>query len=94
MVGATICHGHELSSYIDNVLTTHTLQDMATINVRIDDKIKKAASKALAEIGLDLSSAIKIFLYQVIIEKGLPFTPTKNLAVIRARQNREANHMP
>lgn len=49
---------------------------MTTINVRIEEKTKKAASKALADIGLDLSSGIKMFLYQVITEQGLPFQPS------------------
>lgn len=50
---------------------------MTTVNVRIEEKTKKAASKALKDIGLDLSSGVKLFLKQVITEKGLPFTPTK-----------------
>ena len=58
---------------------------MTTVNVRVEEKTKKAASKALADIGLDLSSGIKLFLNQVATEKGLPFTPTRNTAVIRAR---------
>lgn len=62
---------------------------MTTVNVRIEEKTKKAASKALANIGLDLSSGIKIFLNQVAIEKGLPFTPTKNTAALRAKWDRE-----
>ncbi len=62
---------------------------MTTVNVRIEEKTKKAASKALAGIGLDLSSGIKIFLNQVVTEKGLPFTPTKNTAALRAKWDRE-----
>ncbi len=64
---------------------------MTTLNVRIEEKTKKAASKALADIGLDLSSGVKLFLAQVVTEKGLPFTPTKNLAAIRAKWDREAS---
>ena len=62
---------------------------MTTVNVRIEEKTKKAASKALARIGLDLSAGVKLFLHQVVTEKGLPFTPTKNAAAIRARWNKE-----
>lgn len=51
--------------------------NMTTLSVRIEEKTKKAASKALKDIGLDLSSGIKIFLHQVAVEKGLPFKPTK-----------------
>ena len=63
---------------------------MTTLNVRIEEKTKLAASKALADIGLDLSSGVKLFLHQVVTEKGLPFTPTKNAAVIRAKWDAES----
>ena len=62
---------------------------MNVVNVRIEEKTKKAARKALADIGLDLSTGVKLFLHQVVIEKGLPFTPTKNPAAIRAKWDAE-----
>lgn len=62
---------------------------MTTINVRVEEKTKKAATRVLEDMGLDLSSGVKIFLAQVIREKGLPFTPTANAAQIRARWDRE-----
>ena len=62
---------------------------MTTLNVRIEEKTKKAASKTLARLGLDMSSAVKIFLTQVVKEDGLPFTPTNNTKVIRARWDKE-----
>ena len=62
---------------------------MTTVNVRIEEKTKKAASKALADIGLDLSSGIKIFLHQVVVERGLPFRPRKNPAALRAEWDRD-----
>ncbi len=60
-----------------------------TINVRIESKIKKEANKALSKIGMDMSTAVKIFLYQVVAEQGIPFTPRKNSAAIRARWDAE-----
>lgn len=63
---------------------------MSQINVRIEEKTKKAASKVLADVGLDLSTGVKIFLHQVITEKGLPFKPTKNPAALRAEWDRES----
>ena len=58
---------------------------MTTINIRIEEKIKSQATKTLAKLGLDMSSAVKLFLHQVVNEQGLPFAPTKNPAAIRAR---------
>ena len=62
---------------------------MTTLNVRIEEKTKAQASKALEKMGLDMSSAVKLFLHQVIKEDGLPFTPTNNAAVIRARWDKQ-----
>lgn len=62
---------------------------MTTVNVRIEEKTKVQATKTLAKLGLDMSSAVKLFLTQVIKEDGLPFTPTNNHAVIRARWDKE-----
>lgn len=56
---------------------------MTTINVRIEKKLKQQASKTLSEVGLDLSSAIKVFLTQVVHDKGLPFRPSKSPTQIR-----------
>lgn len=58
---------------------------MTTINVRIEEKTKVQAAKTLAKLGLDMSSAVKIFLTQVVHEDGLPFIPTINPTAIRDR---------
>ncbi|MFA5023095.1 MAG: type II toxin-antitoxin system RelB/DinJ family antitoxin [Candidatus Paceibacterota bacterium] len=58
---------------------------MTTLSIRIEEKAKTEASKTLARLGLDMSSAVKLFLHQVVKEDGLPFTPTNNLAIIKAR---------
>ena len=56
-----------------------------TVNVRLEKKIKAEASKTLSMLGLDMSTAVKMFLYQVVTDQGIPFVPTKNPAAIRAR---------
>lgn len=43
-----------------------------TIQIRIDTKTKNAARKTLDELGLDMSSAVKLFLVNVINRKGIP----------------------
>ncbi len=62
---------------------------MTTLNVRIEEKTKTQAAKVLEKMGLDMSSAIKLFLTQVVKEDGLPFTPTNKTKQIRARWDRE-----
>lgn len=46
---------------------------MSTIQVRIDEKIKKSAKKILDKLGLDFSSAIKIYMHQIVTNQGIPF---------------------
>ncbi len=46
---------------------------MTTLNIRIDERIKKDASKMFARMGLDMSSAVKLFLYQSVEEQRIPF---------------------
>ena len=42
------------------------------INVRVDSATKLGSQKILEEIGLDLSSGIKLFLRNVMITKSVP----------------------
>jgi DNA-damage-inducible protein J len=60
-----------------------------TINIRVDSKIKKEAVKTLAGLGLDMSSAVKMFLNQVVISQGIPFKPTRSPKEIRAQWDAE-----
>lgn len=46
---------------------------MTQIQVRIDSNTKEDARKILDGIGLDISTAIKTFLKQVIMVGGLPY---------------------
>lgn len=46
---------------------------MTTIQVRIDEKTKKSAKKVLDKIGMDMSSAVKIYLHQIVTTQGIPF---------------------
>lgn len=43
------------------------------ISVTTDAKLKAKAVKALADLGLDMTTAINIFLQQLVDEKSLPF---------------------
>lgn len=47
---------------------------MTTIQIRTDAKLKKSAQKLFAELGLNLSGAINVFLVQAVQRKGMPFT--------------------
>jgi DNA-damage-inducible protein J len=49
---------------------------MSNIQIRINEKDKNAAKKIFDKLGLDMSGAIKLFLKQTTLRKGLPFLLT------------------
>lgn len=44
-----------------------------TIQIRMDTKIKKDAKKLFEELGLDISSATKLFYVQALKARAIPF---------------------
>jgi len=72
---------------------------MTTINIRTDEKRKKLATAIFNEMGLDMSSAIQLFLQQVIITKSIPFpirtvngfTPEQEKAILDDMRELEAD---
>ena len=49
---------------------------MSTVptQIRIDADIKKQATELFKNLGLDMSSAVNMFLYQCVMRDGLPFS--------------------
>ena len=62
-------------------------------NISIDSEVKAESQKMLSELGLDLSTAVNIFLRQMIREKAIPFEISLNVpnatteAAIEAAEN-------
>ncbi len=59
----------------------------AKINVNTDAETKEKATKLLHEMGLDMTTAINIYLKRIILEKGIPFelsTKTPNAETLAA----------
>ena len=46
-----------------------------TIQVRVDETVKNEAALVLADVGLNLSAAVRMFLVRVARERALPFDP-------------------
>lgn len=57
-----------------------------TIRSRVEPALKKEAVDILNACGLDLSTAIRLFLHQVVAANGLPFEVTPNEETITAMQ--------
>lgn len=58
----------------------------ATIRSRVEPELKDEATKILQACGLDLSTAIRLFLNNVVVAKGLPFDIAPNPATIAAME--------
>ncbi len=48
-------------------------------NITIDAEVKKQAQELFADLGLDLSTAINIYLKKAISEQGIPFEVTREI---------------
>ena len=48
----------------------------SAINIQVDSNVKKEATMVLTELGLSMSSAINLFLKQVVKKNGIPFEVT------------------
>ncbi len=63
------------------------------VHVRLDEKVKARAEKALAAMGLSISDAVRVLLTRVAAEKALPFevkvpNARTRVAVEEARRGR------
>ena len=67
-------------------IETHTETKNGFVHSRIDGNIKEQASFILEKIGLNVSDAIRLFLNQVVMRKGMPFRPSAT--------ERAARHQP
>lgn len=47
--------------------------ETANINIRTDKQVKNAAEKIFEALGMNMSTAVNIFLRQTIRENGIPF---------------------
>ena len=49
------------------------MSELANVSARVDIQVKKDAEKILNNLGVSMSSAIEMYLRQIIIHQGLPF---------------------
>jgi DNA-damage-inducible protein J len=53
--------------------TMYRMATTAMVHVRVDEKMKARAEKALAAMGLSVSDAVRVLLTRVAAEQALPF---------------------
>lgn len=72
---------------------------MATVQARTDEHLKKQVQKILKELGMDLSTAINLYLTQIAITESIPFpirtvngfTPEQEQTIIREEKEAMKN---
>lgn len=57
---------------------------MAVLQVRLDDELKNQAAAVYNELGIDLSTAVRMFLKKSIFEGGFPFSTKIDEATLKA----------
>ena len=62
---------------------------MTRVSIRMDEKLRKEADIILHELGLNISSAVNIFLKQLVRQRSLPFTPTLETSWTLENKRRE-----
>ncbi|MDY6415851.1 MAG: type II toxin-antitoxin system RelB/DinJ family antitoxin [Succinivibrio dextrinosolvens] len=50
----------------------------SSINIRVDEELKKNANLLFSKLGLNMSTAINIFLQMAVNQNGLPFRVALN----------------
>jgi len=63
------------------------------INIRVDNKVKKEAQDLFSSLGMDMTTAINIFLRQSIRVRSIPFSITAEPAA-KVRTNRGSSSVP
>ena len=73
---------------MDNVIALlyndYGIGDIGMLQVRIDDETKNKASALFEEMGIDLSTAVRIFLKKCLAVGGLPFEMNVSKTTIEA----------
>jgi DNA-damage-inducible protein J len=53
------------------------IMSKVSTNISLDSELKKASQELYADLGMDLSTAVTIFLKQSLRVQGIPFTVTR-----------------
>ena len=52
------------------------MEKTATLNIRINQEVKRSAEKVLSQLGVPMATAIDIYLKQITYTGGIPFAIT------------------
>lgn len=60
---------------------------MAQVNIRIDDKLKEEAESLFNALGMNMTSAVNIFISQAVRQGGIPFEITTRIDPFYSEEN-------
>jgi len=60
------------------------------INIRVDSELKRKAESVYAELGMNLSTALNVFLRASVRSNGLPFDLRLNADLVESERRNEA----
>jgi len=59
--------------YTKQLNERNTMNETTNISIRIDVQLKKQAKKLFSDLGLNMTTALTIFLRQAVRSQGIPF---------------------
>jgi len=65
------------------------MEKTATMNIRVDPTVKQQAEAVLKQLGIPMATAVDIFLRQITMTGGLPFS----VSLPKAPPELDADHM-
>ena len=65
------------------------MEKTATMNIRVDPTVKQQAEAVLKQLGIPMATAVDIFLRQITMTGGLPFS----VSLPKAPPQLDADHM-
>ena len=66
------------------------VKGMTRISIRMDEKLRNEAEEILGELGLNMSSAVNMFIKQLVRQGRLPFVPSLEENTSLNRRQRES----
>jgi len=60
---------------------------MAQVNIRMDDSLKEKADRLFEDLGLNMTTAVNMFVRQVIRQGGIPFEVTTRIDPFYSARN-------
>lgn len=70
------------------------MSDTTNLNLRLDKELKKQAEELFAGLGINMTTAINIFLRQAVREQGIPFQITAKKEDITSKVTMSALQTP